>query len=144
MAIIARSLKNYQVEIDAGSHRFVSDEPAGVGDDAGPSPFDLLLSGLASCTIITLQMYARRKEWPLEKVEAEFEMRSAEIRDVDNIKRRSSHIYSRFTFYGPLTTEQIRRLEDISSRCPVHLTLLGDIKITHSVTNLDENPVTGA
>jgi len=140
MTVTARSLKNYQVEIDAGSHHFISDEPAGIGDDAGPSPFDLLLSGLASCTIITLQMYARRKNWPLEKVEAELDIRSAELRDVDGIKRRSSHIHISLTFHGPLSTEQISRLSDISTRCPVHLTLMGDIKITHTVSNLEKPP----
>lgn len=136
MTITARSLKNYQVEIDTGSHQFISDEPEGIGDGAGPSPFDLLLSGLASCTIITLQMYARRKNWPLEKVEAALNFRSAEQRDDDGNKQRSSHIHIKMTFFGPLTSEQIRRLEDISTRCPVHLTLLGDIKITHSVSSL--------
>lgn len=136
--ITARSLKNYQVEIEAGSHHFTSDEPAGIGDDAGPSPFDLLLSGLASCTIITLQMYARRKNWPLEKVEARLDFHTAESRDADGGKHRTSNIHIKMTFYGPLSIDQIRRLEDISTRCPVHLTLLGDIKITHSVSNLQD------
>lgn len=137
MPIYARSLRKYQVEIDAGAHRYLSDEPPGIGDGAGPSPFDLILSGLASCTIITLQMYAARKQWPLEKFEAEYEINSVEVRDSDDVKRRSSHIHSRLTFYGPLTPEQIRRLDDISTRCPVRLALSGDIKITHQVRNLE-------
>jgi putative redox protein len=137
MAVTARSLENYQVEIRAGTHTFVSDEPIGIGDDAGPSPFNLLLSGLASCTIITLRMYAERKNWPLEGVEASLEIQSSEDRDEQGNKHRTSRIHNRMTFHGPLSDEQIRRLADISTRCPVHLTLLGDISITHSITNLE-------
>lgn len=136
MAITARSVKGYQVEIDAGNHTFISDEPLGLGEDAGPCPFDLLLASLASCTVITLNMYARRKNWPLEGVEVSMDIRSSEIQAPDGGKARSSIIDSRLTFRGPLSVEQIQRLEEIAHRCPVHRTLKGDIKILQTVSNL--------
>lgn len=138
MAITARSATNYQVEITSGKHTFVSDEPVGVGDDAGVCPFDLVLSGLASCTIITLEMYARRKNWPLEQVKLVMDVSSREILAEDGSKSRSSVIESRLTFFGPLTVEQIRRLEEIADHCPVHRMLIGDLSIQTSVSNLQD------
>lgn len=134
MAITARSLENYQVEINAGNHRFISDEPAGIGDDAGPCPYDLLLSALASCTIITLHMYARRKNWPLERVELAMDIQHQE--PPAGGKERGSLIQANVTFHGPLSAEQLRRLGDIAARCPVHRTLLGEIQIHVTVSNL--------
>lgn len=133
MAVIARSLKNYQVEITAGNHTFRSDEPLGVGDDTGPDPFNLVLSGLASCTIITVQMYAQRKKWPLEGMTAQVGMRSEEIIAPDGNKTRTSIIEMRLHFTGPLTVEQHKRLEEIADRCPVHRMLTGQISITSTV-----------
>ncbi len=135
MAITARSLKNYQVEITSGMHTLVSDEPPAMGgDDAGMSPFDLFLAGLVSCTIITLHMYAQRKNWPLESVEMEADIRSVES-TADGVKKRSSVIDTQVIFNGALTEEQLRRLGEISERCPVHRTLSGDIKIITTVVN---------
>jgi putative redox protein len=128
MTITAHSLKNYQVEIRAGNHIFLSDEPTGIGDDKGPGPFDLLLSSLASCTIITLQMYARRKDWPLELVEAEVFI--LEDQSIPNCLNETCHqIAINLKLHGPLSAEQIVRLEEIASRCPVHRFLKGDIQI---------------
>lgn len=135
MIVKARSLKNLQVEITAGEHLFISDEPPAMGgDDAGPSPFGLLLASLASCTVITLHMYARRKNWLLESVEMEASIRTSEVFEAGE-KTRSSVIETRVYFHGPLTEEQIQRLGEISSRCPVHRALTGDIQIHTTVTN---------
>lgn len=135
MSITARSLNHYQVEIQAGTHTFLSDEPVGIGEDTGPSPFNLLLGGLASCTIITLKMYAQRKGWPLEGIQMTVDLNSTETRTPDGIKKRSSVIETRFVFSGSLTPEQTARLEEIANRCPVHRTLTGDIQILSSVTD---------
>ena len=136
MSITARSLDHYQVEILSGNHTFVVDEPQGTGDDAGPCPFDLLLASLASCITITLKMYAGRKDWPLEQVQVEMSISSVDQVAPDGTKSRSSTIDSHLTFQGPLSIDQILRLEEIASRCPVSRTVTGDLQILHSVTNL--------
>jgi organic hydroperoxide reductase OsmC/OhrA len=57
----------YTQQITLGHHRLVSDEPRPIGDDAGPTPYDLLLAGLGACTSMTVRMYADRKGWPLKR-----------------------------------------------------------------------------
>jgi len=67
--IVRGSAAAFAQEIFTGSHRLRADEPtAAGGTDTGPSPYDLLLAALGSCTSITVAMYARRKGWPLEHV----------------------------------------------------------------------------
>ena len=64
--------RNYQVDIEAGRHRLSADEPPALGGaDAGPAPFQLLLSALGACTTITLRMYAQRKGWDLNGVDVD-------------------------------------------------------------------------
>ncbi len=58
----------YTQQITAGHHRLVADEPRPIGDDNGPTPYDLLLAGLGACTSMTVWMYADRKRWPLERI----------------------------------------------------------------------------
>ena len=66
----------YQVEITAGGHPLLADEPkANGGADTGPAPFDLVLSGLAACTLITLRMYAERKGWTGFSLSGRFRLR---------------------------------------------------------------------
>ena len=81
MSVIAQSSTNVQVDITAGRHRLIADEPIGVGDDAGPNPYDLLLSALGACTVMTMQMYARRKGWPLNGVEVRLSTHKIHARD---------------------------------------------------------------
>jgi putative redox protein len=69
-AVVTMGATHSAVDIRAGKHKFVADEPpGGGGDDAGPSPFGLLLSSLGACTAITLRMYCERKQWPLGNIE---------------------------------------------------------------------------
>ena len=73
MKVIAKSLTNVKVEVQSGRHKFIADEPAGVGDDAGPDPCALLLRALGACKVMTVMMYARRKGWQLNHVEVRLE-----------------------------------------------------------------------
>jgi putative redox protein len=127
MDISVRSIKNYQVEITAGNHQWVADEPEGVGDDAGPNPYELLLGALGSCKAITVQMYARRKGWKLEGVQVFLEISRIHSTDCENglsdPDARIDFVECEIGFTGELSEDQIKRLVEISERCPVHRTL---------------------
>ncbi len=138
MAISARSSSGLQVEISAGRHRFMSDEPLGIGDDAGPDPYDLLLSSLAACTVITLRMYAQRKQIPLESVEVDLSTRKIHARDCEDCESdpeaRVDIIERQIRLHGDLTADQVASLSSIADRCPVHRTLTSETKIRTKVT----------
>lgn len=112
---------DYQVRLGDGTHSWVADEPAGIGGgDIGPEPASLLLASLGACTSITLKMYAKRKEWPLEGVHVELSMTSTA--DGTNIDRR-------IALTGALSDDQRERLLQIANACPMHKVLSGAIHI---------------
>jgi putative redox protein len=134
MIISARSLKGYQIEVNTDKHQFILDEPVSAGSDgAGPDPYAALLGALAGCKAITVQMYARRKGWPLEGVKLELKHSRIYAKDCEDYeseeKGKIDVIDVEIAFEGDLTEEQIERLRDISARCPVHKTLTSETKI---------------
>ncbi|MFN2506091.1 MAG: alpha/beta fold hydrolase [Acidimicrobiales bacterium] len=127
--------------IEAGRHSFLSDEPQGIGDDTGPTPYDLLLASLGACTSMTLQMYAGRKGWPLEGASVRLRhsrRHGDDCRDCESRPGMIDLIERDIELAGPLTADQRARLVDIAARCPVHRTLLGEKRI---VTRLVEESV---
>ena len=68
VTVTETSAGGYTQQIAAGHHRLVADEPRPIGDDAGPTPYDLQLGGLGACTSMTVRTYADRKRWPLERI----------------------------------------------------------------------------
>jgi putative redox protein len=129
----ANSTTGYKIELTAGNHTWLADEPEGVGDDAGPNPYDLLLSSLAACTLMTVQMYAKRKNWPLESVAMELFQQHIHAEDCADCDTQGSArvnlIEGRITLKGALDEEQRTRLMEIANRCPVHRTLKMETKI---------------
>ncbi len=115
----------FQQEVRVGHHRLVADEPTSVGgDDAGPSPYDLLAAALGVCTSMTVRMYAAHKQLPLEGVGVE--VCHAKVHAQDSERGGSAKIdrlTRRLTFEGSLDDAQRARLLEIADRCPVHRTL---------------------
>ena len=128
------SRENLQVELTAGRHRWLADEPAGVGDDTGPNPYQLLLGALGACTAMTVQMYARRKGWPLDAVEVELDTHKIHARDCADCESdpetRVDIVELELTLRGDLSPGAVRRgCRRSPGRCPVHRTLTTETKI---------------
>ncbi len=134
VAKIGNKEDNFTTQIVAEGHHLISDEPANIGgDNFGPSPYGLLTAALASCTAITLRMYANRKEWPLEEVEVHVDQEQRHDKDTENCDSDEGKITffnRKIAIKGDLDQEQINRLLEIADNCPVHKTLESQIKIT--------------
>jgi uncharacterized OsmC-like protein len=123
----------FTTTIEGATHDSFADEPIrDGGDDEGYSPYELLLASLGSCTAMTLQLYARRKNWPLESVKVRLEFDRVHEEDSEDSEApvsRIDRIQREFWLEGPLSTEQRTRLLEIAGRCPVHRTITGNPRI---------------
>lgn len=131
----------FTVNMQAGRHAMVADEPLSVGgNDFGPTPYDYVLGGLGSCTAMTLKMYAQRKKWPLKGVTVHLNHDKIHAHDCEcdlegDAKGRIDRLQRFIELEGDLDAEQRARLLEIADRCPVHRTLEGDILITTELRN---------
>jgi uncharacterized OsmC-like protein len=100
----------FRQRVRAGDHVWKADEPAAVGgDDAGPGPYDLLLAALGTCTAMTLQMYAGRKQWPLERVRVRLRHGRVYARDCEDCETKEGRIEvieRTVHIEGPLDSDQ--------------------------------------
>ncbi|TXH35451.1 MAG: OsmC family protein [Rhodospirillaceae bacterium] len=123
--------------ISAHGHLLRADEPVEVGGtDSGPSPYDLLLASLGACTAMTLRLYAKQKNWPLEN--AEVTLRHSKVHALDcaeceKSEQKIDFIERKLRLEGPLDEAQRKRLIEIADKCPVHRTLTSDIRIETSI-----------
>jgi putative redox protein len=121
-AIARRTARNaFTHRIDIRGHQLVADEPVEHGgEDDGPSPQELLAASLASCTAVTMEMYAKRKGWDIGPVEVQCEYAPADRGCLTNFK---------LTIRLPsnCSQEQIDKLRIIAAKCPVHRTLDGEV-----------------
>lgn len=109
---VSSNTSRFGQDIAIRQFQLTADEPSALGgDDRGPTPTEFLLAGLGSCKAITIQMYAERKGWSVEKISA--------VADLKLVDRRSL-IVVHLTIDGELTEEQRQRLREIGDRCPVH------------------------
>jgi putative redox protein len=127
MHATARRLEKYRHDVTVRSHTLTADEPKEEGgDDEGPSPQELLAASLASCTAITMEMYAQRKGWNVDGLSVECDYRPAE-----------RGCPTRFTLVmklpAHLSDEQVDKLQVIAARCPVHRTLEGEVAFDERV-----------
>jgi putative redox protein len=121
-AVIGR--EQYKTDLILDSHTLTGDEPIeNGGKDLGPAPGDLLRMSLASCTAITLRMYADRKEMDVDKIEVKV---SSETVDTKTIFHRQ------ITISGNINDHQRKRMLQIANACPIHKTLTNPIEVlTH-------------
>lgn len=125
--------------LTSGSHAIIADEPADMdGNGLGPSPYELLLWALGACTSMTLQIYARRKGYPLEEVAVELDHSRMHIDDcMECIKTDGAGmiqvIRRNIVLRGPLTDEQRDDLLRVATKCPVHKTLQSMPQIIDSI-----------
>jgi putative redox protein len=131
--VIVASIGYLTQEITAGRHRLIADEPLeSGGSDAGPDPYSLLLASLGACTSMTLQLYAKRKGWPLEKVEVSLRHSSIYAKDCEECitgEGKILRIERYISLTGPLSEAERARLLEIAQRCPVHQALVSEISI---------------
>lgn len=107
--------------VQVRDHQLTVDEPIDAGgDDAGPDPRSLLAVSLASCTAITMEMYAARKGWDIGHVEVDVEYSPAE---------RGCPTKFELVMRLPddLPEDQVERLRVIAAKCPVHRALEGEV-----------------
>jgi putative redox protein len=127
MRAIARQRERLAHDIKVGEHTLTADEPVEHGgDDAGPSPQELLAASLASCTAITMEMYARRKGWNVAGIVVDCRYTPAERgcpTRFELVMKMPAH----------LEEEQIERLRVIGAKCPVHRTLEGEVAFDERV-----------
>jgi putative redox protein len=119
-----------QHEITIRTHTLAADEPRDSGgDDSAPSPQELLAGSLASCTAITLEMYAQRKGWEVGPVEIDCQYKPAE--------RGCPTRFQLVVRLAPdLDDDQVQRLMAIAAKCPVHRTLDGEVMFEERVERL--------
>ena len=121
MRATAKQRSKFTHDVAVRKHRMTADEPEDLGgEDMGPSPQELLAASLASCTAITMEMYAKRKGWNVAGLEIDCVYTPAE---------RGCPTRFELVFRMPphLTEEQVERLRVIAAKCPVHRTLEGEV-----------------
>lgn len=124
----------FTAHVVSGEHRMLADEPESYGgEDAGPTPYDYLAAGLAACTVMTLRMYANRKELPVDRIQASVRHGKHHLTDAEGCEANAGAKVDVFetalTLEGDLDAAQRARLAEIAEKCPVHRTLKASSKI---------------
>lgn len=123
----------YVEEISIGKHKLLADEPVDAGGtDAGPGPYEFLLTALGTCTCITLRMFADRRRWPLEAVRillCHSKVHAEDCVACEHELRVMDRIEVEIDLKGELSTDQRQRLLEVAGKCPVHNTLASAIDI---------------
>lgn len=131
--VVRGSARDFLQEVVSGKHHLRADEPtAAGGKDDAPGPYDYLLIALGSCTSMTIGLYARRKQWPLETITVALWHSRIHAKDCEECETKEGmldRIDMSIQLTGSLTTEQRAKLMEIARKCPVHRTLTSEINI---------------
>ncbi|XZF15179.1 (4Fe-4S)-binding protein [Chitinophagaceae bacterium MMS25-I14] len=118
-------LEKYQCTIEWRNGQFIADEPvANGGKDEGPDPYTLLLSSLATCTLVTMRMYIERKGWDVPEISV-----NANMYFEVTTEKTTTVIDRDIHFAQPLPEEQRNRLLEIARHCPISKILEGEIHV---------------
>ncbi len=140
MAFVTAVLREgTEVEIQARTFSWRGDEPlAAGGTDVGPTPYEILLGGLAACIAITLRLYANHKGISLGEVDVTLEFDRVHADDCVGCDERADgwidRIQTHVTIRGSFDEPQRNRLTQVAQRCPVHKTLANGVQIFDTVT----------
>jgi putative redox protein len=127
-AVARRAGGKLKHHVEMGGHRLTADEPADHGGtDAGPNPQELLAASLASCTAITMEMYASRKGWDVGEVVVEVDYEPAQ-------RGSPTKFHMDVQLPKELPEDQREKLMTIAAKCPVHRTLEGEVMFDESVS----------
>jgi len=127
-----RHTDGLQHDISVRDHHVAVDEPREVGgDDTAPSPQELLAASLASCTAVTMEMYAGRKGWDIGQVEVQVDYSPAE-------RGCPTRFELILRLPDGLDDEQVQRLKQIAAKCPVHRTLDGEVMFKERVERVGD------
>ena len=138
VTVIESGTGTYTQRITAGRHQLFADEPVPIGDDAGPTPYDLLLAGLGACTSMTVRMYADQHGWPLTGIRVRLSHDKVHAKDCAECESKGTRVdrlQRSVKLVGPLTEEQRAKLTAMADRCPVHRTLESEVEV---LTELEE------
>ena len=131
--VVHGSARSFRQEVVAGTHNLVADEPVSAGgSDAGPNPYDYLLTALGVCTSMTVGLYARRKRMPLENITVSLSHSRIYAIDCEECETKEGmldRIEVEVELTGSLSAEQHAKLMEIAGKCPVHRTLTSEINI---------------
>jgi len=134
--VVVSNQSGLMQEIVTGKHQLRADEPAPLGTDRGPSPYELLLASLGACTSMTLRLYAQRKGWDLQQITVRLQHSRVHAEDCIDCETKEGfldRIDREIEVTGSLDDAQKRRLVEIAEHCPVHKTLTSEISIQTSL-----------
>ena len=131
--VVEGPTSGFRAEVTVNGHRLTVDEPVPVGGtDTGPSPYEMLLAALGSCTAMTLRLYADRRQWPLKRAVVKLRHHKVHAQDCVDCPKKPAKmdVVDRvLVLEGPLDEAQRAKLVEIAERCPVHQTLGSAIQV---------------
>lgn len=130
---VAITKDTYTTQVSTPNHMGLTDEPVALGGrNKGPSPYDLLIGALASCTSITLRMYINRKGWDAQRIHVRVNYSRDYKEDCESCSsaEKKIDVFERIiNIEGNLDDAKRERILEIANKCPVHMTLENTAKI---------------
>jgi uncharacterized OsmC-like protein len=131
--IVRGTAREFLQEVVSGKHHLRADEPVAYGGtDAAPGPYEYLLTALGVCTSMTIGLYARKKQMPLENITVSLRHSRIHAKDCEECETKEGMLHRidlDIELTGALTADQHSRLMAIAAKCPVHRTLKSEIDI---------------